>query len=417
MIFGEISRGMATYIHYERFCSSCKRYYEGKLKECPKCNGAVKNVNKWYVTFRAEEFGQNKQKKLGAFHTKNEAELAYMQYSVGDKTPTSSYTFEMLATEIVERQKLDRKAGSYLQKKNVYFNRLAPFLKIKLKDIGEKELLKIKAHIKSLNYASGTEETTWSALGYALKYASLKKDFDKPYKAFLSIKPLTVEKKKKDAWTIEEWKKFNDTVYNQFLQSKNSCGKPWQQDKVTCTHYMYYVFFNYLANMGNRKGEATAVRVEKIDFDKNIITIDESASYKLFPEDRKKGMLYKVTSRKNDKVLVETMPKKLAVLLKEYIENLQLKPKDFLFYKERPLPAQTLRDRMDYYISLAGVKRITPHQFRHTLASIVFSTGGNKIEDAYVVANRLGHNVKYTLDTYGSLFKEREEEILNNLDL
>ena len=408
---------MATYIHYERFCSTCKRYYEGKLKACPKCDSPVKNVNKWYVTFRAEEFGKTKQKKLGAFTTKSEAEQAYMQYSLGDKTPTSSYTFEMLATEIIEIQKTNNKAGSYLQKKNVYFNRLAPFLKMKLKDIGEKELLKIKSYIKSLNYASGTDETTWSALGFALKYASLKKNFDKPYKAFLCIKPLTAEKKKKDAWTVDEWKQFNSTVYNEFLKAKEKCPNDWQNYATAKEHYMYYVFFNYLANMGNRKGEATAVRVEKINFTNNSITIDENITYKLFPEERKKGMVFKITTRKNDKILIETMPKKLAALLKEYIKNMGLKQKDFLFFKTRPLPAQTLRTKMDYYIKLAGVKRITPHQFRHTLASIVFSTGGNKIEDAYVVANRLGHNVKYTLDTYGSLFKEREAEILDNLDL
>ena len=103
---------MATYIHYERFCSSCRRYFEGKIKECPKCNGTVKNVNKWYVTFRAEEFGQTKQKKLGAFTTKNEAEQAYMQYSVCDKTPTSSYTFEMLALEVLEVKKQENKSSA-----------------------------------------------------------------------------------------------------------------------------------------------------------------------------------------------------------------------------------------------------------------------------------------------------------------
>lgn len=56
---------------------------------------------------------------------------------------------------------------------------------------------------------------------------------------------------------------------------------------------MYYVFFNYLANIGNRKGEATAVRVNK-----NIITTDESASYKLFPEDRKKVWFIKLPPQK-----------------------------------------------------------------------------------------------------------------------
>ena len=121
---------MASYIHYERFCSSCKRYFEGKLKDCPKCNGQVKTVNKWFVTFRSEELGKVKQKKLGAFTTKSDAEQAYMQYCIGEKTPTSAYTFEILATEVVERHKTENKSSSYLAYRNMLFNRLNKLLKL-----------------------------------------------------------------------------------------------------------------------------------------------------------------------------------------------------------------------------------------------------------------------------------------------
>lgn len=72
---------------------------------------------------------------------------------------------------------------------------------------------------------------------------------------------------------------------------------------------------------------------------------------------------------------------------------------------------------MDKYIALAGVKRITPHQFRHTHATIIFSSGASKTEDAYIAAHRLGHSVKYSLDTYGDLYKEREKEVLKKLQI
>jgi integrase len=133
--------------------------------------------------------------------------------------------------------------------------------------------------------------------------------------------------------------------------------------------------------------------------------------------ERKKGKVFVLTDRKNHKALLETIPDKLITLLKDYIEYFDLKENDLLFFKKSPIPPETLRRNFDKYIKLAGVPRITPHQFRHTLASVIFASGNSKIEDAYVVAQRLGHNVKYTLDTYGSLFKEREIDIMNNLDL
>ena len=64
--------------------------------------------------------------------------------------------------------------------------------------------------------------------------------------------------------------------------------------------------------------------------------------------------------------------------------------------------------------TLAGMKRITPHRLRHTHATIIFSSGASIAEDAYIVAHRLGHSVKYSLDTYGDLYKEREKEVLKS---
>lgn len=164
--------------------------------------------------------------------------------------------------------------------------------------------------------------------------------------------------------------------------------------------------------MANRKGEATALRVKKIDFENHTVLIDENITTKLTPEERGKGKTYSITDRKTHNALTEDIPEALEPLLKEYIQTFKLKANDFMFFKSHPLPPQTIRYTMDKYITLAGVKRITPHQFRHTHATIIFSTGASKAEDAYIVAHRLGHSVKYSLDTYGDLYKEREKEVL-----
>ena len=406
---------MATYIHYERFCPLCKRYYEGKIPTCNKCNGVLKITNKWYVTFRTEEFGIKKQKKLGSYETKSAAERAYMEYNVTDNRPTSAYTFEMLAYEVIERHKNESKSSSYLAYKNMYFNRLKMLLKLKVDKITESDLRNVYNSIKNSKYAANSQKATWGALGHALYYAAIYKNIDRPYKTYKKFKTITAPVTKKSAWTINEWKKFITTIYNCYLNAKNSEDK--NINDTAKKHYMFYVFFNYLVHMGNRRGEMLALKVSKIDFKKKIVIIDESITFEILPEERKKGLTYKTTDRKNHKVLIEKIPDNICKLLKEYINVMNLKNDDFMFFRNAPLSQQIVGRHLDYYIRLAEVPRITLHQFRHTLASIIFATGNSKVEDAYVVAQRLGHDVKYTLDTYGSIFEDRESTILNNLNL
>lgn len=407
---------MATYIHYERFCSKCKRYYKEKIKNCPKCSGELKNVNRWFVTFRAVEFGEPKQKKLGSFNTKGDAEQAYIQYTIGDKSVQSSYTFEMLAYEVVERHRTESKSSSYVAYKNLLFNRLKKLLKLQVRNISEKDLKLIYNDIKESNYSANSKRATWGALGHALYYAYIRKSIDAPYKAYKKFKCFKAPTLKKASWTVDEWKTFISTIYKMYSEEKEKAGANWKNSPAL-KHYIFYVFYNYLITMGNRRGEALALRVNKLDFTTKTALIDESITFELLPEERAKGMTYKATDRKNHKALVESIPNKLCVLLQEYIDVMGLKKNDFLFLKDAPFSHQTVARSLDYYIKQANVPRITPHQFRHTLASIVFATGDSKIEDAYVVANRLGHDVKYTLDTYGDLYRDRENEILNGLNL
>lgn len=407
---------MATYIHYERFCSACKRYFEGKTKECPKCSGAVKNVNKWYVTFRAEEFGQNKQKKLGAFTTKSEAELAYMQYLSGDNIPNFSYTFLNLVNDVLEREKRENKTSSYVSYKTIYYKRLAELLPLKVTKIGTKELKLIYNKLKISDYSPYTKKATWGALGHALTYAYHNKGIDAPYRAYKTFKRFSTILHKKPSWTADEARQFLATIYAEFEKAKSAAGEKWKESKEAVMHYVFYVLFNYLYYMANRRGEVIALKVDKIDFINNTVTIDENISHKVLPEQRKQGKTYIVTDRKNHQVLTERMPPAIAELLKQYISDLNMKPKDYLFFKTAPINPEMIRRKMSYYVKLANVRPMTPHQFRHTHASIIFSSGNSKIEDAYIVASRLGHSVKYTLDVYGSLYKDREKDIIDNLD-
>ncbi len=405
---------MATYIHYERYCPQCKIYLKEKRLTCPKCRSEVKNANKWYVQFRAVEYGEYKQKKLGAYTSKKEAERAYLEYESGIKRRENpiGITFGELCDEVLRQIKAECKTSSWVAARGIYGTRLSFLRNLRLTEIEKSTLLKCRKQITDGNTAERTNAETWAYLGRALRYASLEYDIDRPYKDFKRIKTLKKPKTKKEAWTIEEWQKFNATVKGCYESAKEAAGDEWTADPTARKHYIYYVFFNYLFYMANRKGEATALRVKKIDFENHTVLIDESITNKLTPEERGKGKTYVITDRKTHNALTEDIPEALESLLKEYIQTFKLKANDFMFFKSHPLPPQTIRYTMDKYITLAGVKRITPHQFRHTHATIIFSTGASKAEDAYIVAHRLGHSVKYSLDTYGDLYKEREKEVL-----
>lgn len=410
---------MASYIHYEKYCNICRKYFTKKYKVCSKCGAALENINKWYITFRCVELGKEKQKKLGAFDTKKEAEEAYQEYCFRPKLAIINVSVDELVREMEESIKAQNKPSTLFNFRNAY-NRLPQIHKLQVRNIKRTDLIKLYDNLKKSDYAQNTKHNTWRVLGQILSYASLEKGIDGPHHEYQKIKRISRGQVKKDAWTKEHWTKFITTVYDTLASAKNEPQSKSRDNLRTCSysrHYVFYVLFNWLFYMGNRRGEAMAVKVGKIDFEKKTVLIDENISYKVMSKEREKGKVFVLTDRKNHKPLLETIPDKLVTLLKDYIEYFGLKENDLLFFKKSPIPPETLRRKFDEYIELAGVPRITPHQFRHTLASVIFASGNSKIEDAYVVAQRLGHNVKYTLDTYGSLFKEREIDIMNNLDL
>ncbi|MBR7159894.1 MAG: site-specific integrase [Clostridia bacterium] len=309
-------------------------------------------------------------------------------------------TFAEISIQILDEVRLTSKSSTYVSYRSILFKRLRHISDVEIEDFDKKALLSLRAELLDSSAARNTISSTWSMIGKVLSYAAYEYGIDTPWRAYKSIKTISKERRVKTSWTKEEWIQFSDTVLNLYVET----GKE--------VHYRYYVLFNYMYYMANRKGETMALKVEKIDLDNRMAIIDESISYKVLPGYSNQ---YVTTDRKNHKPLYEVIPKPLVSILREYIDTYKLGPHDYLFFRDRPIPPETLRRKMDWYIERAGVRRITPHQFRHTHASVIFASGESKIEDAYVVAKRLGHSVKYTLDTYGSLYEDREYKIIDRL--
>lgn len=84
----------------------------------------------------------------------------------------------------------------------------------------------------------------------------------------------------------------------------------------------------------------------------------------------------------------------------------------FIFGGLKPISATTLSRKLDYYIELSDVKKITPHGFRHSHASLLIHLGC----DEYEVAARLRDTVETVMNTYYHMFPEKKTVAVNTLN-
>ena len=85
----------------------------------------------------------------------------------------------------------------------------------------------------------------------------------------------------------------------------------------------------------------------------------------------------------------------------------------FVFGNVKYIAPTTFKRKLDKYIVLSKVKKITPHGFRHSHASLLIHLGC----DSRDVAKRLGDTVQVVESTYYHMFPKKEKTsvtLLNN---
>jgi integrase len=165
----------------------------------------------------------------------------------------------------------------------------------------------------------------------------------------------------------------------------------------------YRLFILLLAYTGLRWGEASALKVGRLDLDTRRAHIVEA-----YGDDN--GKLYLDTPKNHERRSVP-LPQFLADELKPHITDRG--PDELLFTAPQggPLRAHNFRRRMfDPAVKAAGLDhlQLTPHKLRHTAASLAIASGA----DVNVVQTMLGHkSATLTLDVYGHLFPDRLDEV------
>jgi integrase len=162
-----------------------------------------------------------------------------------------------------------------------------------------------------------------------------------------------------------------------------------------------------LAFCGLRWGEVAALRVKRVDLLRRRLTVAESVT-------EVSGRLVWGTPKSHAARSVP-IPRSVADLLLEVMAGKAADDLVFTTWRGKPLRNLNFRrDVFDKAAADAGLDGLTPHELRHTAASLAVSAGAN----VKAVQAMLGHaSAAMTLDVYSGLFGDDLDGVADRMDL
>lgn len=160
---------------------------------------------------------------------------------------------------------------------------------------------------------------------------------------------------------------------------------------------------------GLRWGEATALNVEDVDFEKNRLHVTKSVT--------KVGREFKLGTPKNNRFRDVPMPEPVREALRAHVAG--RRPDELVFVGDKGgyvAPQSLGKNHRCWYktaVAKSGVPPLTCHDLRHTAASIAVHSGAN----VKAIQRMLGHSsAAMTLDVYADLFDDDLDELSGRID-
>ena len=169
----------------------------------------------------------------------------------------------------------------------------------------------------------------------------------------------------------------------------------------------WYVLVHLISVTGCRRGELAAIKWSKIDFENRTVCIDRG-----LVSSKTKGLREEYTKTRGKRSL--KIPQETIDLLKQLrADQLQLQcacgdhwqHTDYVFTGEfgGPIHPDSITGWLNDFSERHGLPHVNPHAFRHSVASILLSSG----TDILTVSKHLGHaDPSTTGDIYGHLIEE-----------
>jgi integrase len=161
-----------------------------------------------------------------------------------------------------------------------------------------------------------------------------------------------------------------------------------------------------LACCGLRWGELAALKVRRLNLDRRRLEAAESVT-----EVRGKLVWGSPKSLQRRSVAI---PQFLADELRLHVDGKEADDLVFATRRGRVLRNRNFRrDHFDHAATAAGLDGLTPHELRHTAASLAVSAGAN----VKAVQRTLGHaSAAMTLDVYSGLFEDDIDQVAERLN-
>lgn len=179
-----------------------------------------------------------------------------------------------------------------------------------------------------------------------------------------------------------------------------------------------YTFYHLLAFTGLRIGEAVGLMWSDVDFENKRLNISRTAvkiGKEQTVQDPKTKRSKRVITLDDETLNVLKLWKRQQI--KEYFQAGKAYQHDsnyiFTNNKGKWLLTATMKVKLNsFFCKHNKLKKITPHGFRHTHASLLFEAGIT----AKIISDRLGHNnVQTTLDMYTHINDNQRVEVVDQL--
>lgn len=359
----------------------------------------TKDGRKYYYKCQyTDKYGDRKQKKSKLFLKKDDAKAAerrFLESIIMVDEINYEVSFEQVYYEWLEYKRQAIKSTTYYStQKKANKNILEELKQYKLKSIKENVLMNWRQQLLEKDISEGYQNTIIGYMQEILAYAVDNYDFDKKIANKLRKKKIeTVQQKRKDSennfWTHEEFQTFLKYVDNDL-------------DKKM------YIFLYYT---GLRLGEMIALDWNDIDFSRKTITINKTFTNKLV--DKKWDIISPKTSNSVREIdLDDDLISMLKIHKQEEEKIFGFNNNFFVFGNIIHTAPTTFTNHLKKYIKKSGVKKITPHGFRHSHASLLIYLGC----DSRDVADRLGDTVQVIESTYYHLFPDKKNATIYKLN-
>lgn len=369
----------------------------------------IRKVNGKYtidVSFGADPVtGKRIRKKKHGIDTLAEAKMIESELRQTDTTKLlkerENISFEKLAELFFEQSKYEHKPSYNYSKRANFESHLLPYFKnADIRNIS-------RSHIREFrDELIDNSNLSYNTINKIILL--LKKIFDVAVDEELiennpcsKIKNLRIEKKNMEFWTPTEFSQFLE-----YLKDENT--------DVDCYELIFYTLFF----TGIRIGELLALTWNDIDFYRREINVNKSSS-------QIKGQIVVSTPKTKSSIRRISIHPKLANMLDEWkqkqrnIFNNQFalsheESTQVFQFKLNETTRFHVRKKMDtIYKHHHDLKKIRIHDFRHSHVALLIDNR----EELVTIKDRMGHSsITTTIDVYGHLFPNRQQEMADRLD-